>query len=249
MTPQQRLADVFVELVGRTADGPLDVDGTISVLANRAPSLLGARAAAVVFAPDDYEAARVAGSDPEVSQLEHDAAEWREGPGHDCRHDGGLRSQAALESGPAVQRWPHYAPRALELGYTRVAALPLREHSGTSGALVLLSGVRHALPPDTLALGQSIADFTALILERAREADRSRILTAQLETALTSRVIIEQAKGVLATRWAVTLEEAFTLLRNYARSRRRLVRDVAREVVEGEADLGLTGLIDKRRPF
>lgn len=249
MTPQQRLADMFVELVGRTVDGPLDVSRTLSVLANRAPSVLGARAAAVVFAPDDYAAADVAGSNPEVSELEHEAAGWQEGPGHDCHHAGGLRAQTALEGSLAGERWPRYTPRALELGYTRVAALPLREVAGTRGALVLLSGVSHAFPPDMLALGQSMADFTTVILERAREAERSRTLTAQLETALTSRVIIEQAKGVLATRWAVTLEEAFTLLRNHARSRRRLLRDVAREVVEGDADLGLTGLIDKRRPF
>jgi GAF domain-containing protein len=242
MTPEQRLADVFVALAGGTADGPLDIAGALSVLARRSPALLGAGAAAVVFDPGGREVTHVVGSDPEVCRLERDAVGWREGPGHDCHVTHGHLAQAALEGRPARQRWPHYAPRALGLGYTRVAALPLRARARTSGALVLLSGTRQrSFSPDTLALGQSMADFTAITVQRAREADRSRTLAAQLELALSSRVVIEQAKGVLATRWAVTVDDAFDRLRRHARSRQRQVSDVAREVVEGRADPDLTG--------
>ncbi|KPI12003.1 ANTAR domain protein with unknown sensor [Actinobacteria bacterium OK074] len=240
MTPQQRLADAFVALADSTADGPLDVPATLSVLADRAPALLGARTATVVFAPEGYEAAHVVGSDPQVSHLEHEAARRREGPGHDCHQADGPWTHAALTGRPAGQRWPHYTPEALRLGYTRVVALPLRERTGTNGALVLLSDTRRPFSPDTLVLGRSIAEFTAGLLERAREADRSRTLTAQLEQALTSRVLIEQAKGVLATRRAVTPDRAFDLLRRHARSRQRPLRDVAREVVEGHGDPDLT---------
>jgi len=237
MTPEQRLADVFMALAGGTTDGPLDIPGTLSVLARRSPAVLGAGAAAVVFAPEESETAHVAGSDPEVSRLEHDAVDWREGPGRDCHLAHELPAPTALDGRAARQRWPHYAPRALRLGYTLVTALPLRERTRTSGALVLLSGARQsALSPDALTLGQSMADFTAVTLRRAGEADRSRTLTAQLELALTSRVIIEQAKGVLATRWEVTPDEAFTRLRRHARSRQRPLNDVAREVVDGSAD-------------
>jgi GAF domain-containing protein len=241
MTPEQRLADIFVALAGGTADGPLDIPGALSVLARRSPGLLGAGAAAVVFTPGEREAAHVTGSDPEVCRLERDAVDWREGPGHDCHLTPGHPAQAALDSNPARQRWPHYTPRALGLGYTRVAALPLRARARTSGALVLLSGGRQrAFSPDTLALGQSMADFTAITVQRAREADHSRTLAAQLELALTSRVVIEQAKGVLAAQWAVTVDEAFDRLRRHARSRQRPMSEVAREVVEGRADPALT---------
>ncbi|MDH6214721.1 ANTAR domain-containing response regulator [Streptomyces pseudovenezuelae] len=242
MTPEQRLADAFVALAGSTADGPLDVPETLTVLAHRAPVLLGTRAAAVQFAPAGHDTALVVGSDPQVFHLEHEAAGRREGPGHECRRTGaGVPwAQAALDSGPVRQRWPHYAPKALRLGYTQVVALPLREHTGTSGALVLLSGAERAFSPATLGLGRSLADFTAVILERAREADRSRTLTAQLEQALTGRVVIEQAKGILATRRAVTPDGAFDLLRKYARAHQRSVRDVARDVVEGRSDLDRT---------
>lgn len=241
MTPEQRLADAFVALAGSTADGSSDVPGPLSVLAQRAPALLGARAATVVFAPGGYDAAHAAGSDPQVSHLEHEAIGWREGPGHDCHRAGaGPWAQAALTGRPARQRWPHYTPRALRLGYTHVVALPLRERTVTSGGLILLSGAQRAFSPATLVLGRSLADFTAVILERAREADHSRTLTTQLEHALISRVVIEQAKGMLATRWAVPLDEAFDLLRKHARSRQRPLRDVAREVIEGRADPDLT---------
>lgn len=236
MTPQQRLADAFVALAGGTTDGPVDIPRTLAVLAARSPSLLGARAAGVVFASDDRAEVHVAGSDPEVSRMEHEAGDRREGPGHDC-HRGRLPPvQAALDGHPARQRWPHYAPRALKLGYARVAALPLRGPARITGALVLLSGGRSPFPPDMLALGQSMADFTAVTLERAGEAHRSRTLTAQLELALTSRVVIEQAKGILATRLSLTMDDAFALLRGHARSHRRPVHDVAREIIEGRAD-------------
>jgi len=242
MTPAQQLADVFVALAGGTADGPPDVAATLSVLAHRSPALLGVDAAAVVYAPGEGETRHVAGSGREVSRLERDAEGRREGPGHDSRLAHGLRVQAALGHGPVRQRWPHYAPRALALGYTRVAALPLRERPRPVGALVLLAGgPRSPFPEDTLALGQSLADFTSAVLRRAREAERSRALTSQLEQALTSRVIVEQAKGILAARWAVTVDDAFTRLRGYARARQRSLHDVAREVVEGRADPGLTG--------
>ncbi|PKV83090.1 GAF and ANTAR domain-containing protein [Streptomyces sp. TLI_146] len=239
MTPEQRLADVFVALAGSTTDSPLGISRTLTILAARSPALLGARAAAVVYTPAEHEPVQVAGSEPEVHRLEHDAAGWREGPGHDCRRARTAPAQAPLAGRPATQRWPHYAPRALGLGYRSVVALPLREHTRTIGALVLLSG-QSIVSADMLALGQSLADFTAVTLQRAREADHSRTLTSQLELALTSRVIIEQAKGVLATRLSTTMDEAFVRLRNHARSHRRLVSDVAREVVEGRADNSLT---------
>jgi GAF domain-containing protein len=239
MTPQQRLADAFVALAGGTGDDPVDVPRTLAVLAARSPSLLGAHAAGVVFAPEERSELRVAGSDPEVSRMEHEAAGLREGPGHDC-HRGRLPPvQAALDGSPARQRWPHYAPRALKLGYTRVAALPLRGPARTTGALVLLSGRRTPFSPEALTLAQSLADFTAVTLERAGEAHRSRILTAQLENALASRVVIEQAKGILATHLSLTMVDAFALLRAHARSHQQPVHDVAREIVEGRADPGL----------
>ncbi|ATL29213.1 ANTAR domain-containing response regulator [Streptomyces formicae] len=242
MRPVQELADFFVALAGGAEESP-DVAGTLSVLAHHSPLLLGVRAtAAVVFAPGGREAPQVVCHDPEVARLEREAVERREGLVHDClHHDRGPRL-VAFDGRPANLRWPHYAPGVVALGYTRGVAVPLRGRTGTTGALVLLSSdAESLLDPGMLQLCQSMADFTAITLERARETEQSRTLAAQLERALSSRVIIEQAKGVLATRRRLTMDEAFAVLRGYARSRRRQLNEVAREVVEGRADPELTG--------
>ncbi|MEU6992931.1 ANTAR domain-containing protein [Streptomyces sp. NPDC046465] len=236
MTPQQRLADAFVALAGSASDEPPDVSTTLSVLVDHAPGLLGTRAAAALFSPDTREALQVAGSDPDVGRLAKDAAGWREGPGHDCHRGLALPARIALGNLPVRQRWPHYVQRALRLGYTYVTALPLRGPVKVDGALVLLSDRHDAPSPEMLALGQSMADFTAVTLWRTREADRSRALTAQLESALTSRIVIEQAKGVLSGRRSLTMDEAFDVLRNHARSHQRRLSDVSREVVDGQRD-------------
>ncbi|MEU4656843.1 ANTAR domain-containing protein [Streptomyces sp. NPDC023723] len=242
MTSEQRLADAFVALAGGLEAGPLDVSRTLTALAQHAPALLGVRAAAVVFELDGRGPAFVAGSDPEVSRLERDAVEWREGPGHECRRASVLRpAPEALDGEVCRRRWPRYAPRATRLGHTCVLALPLRTRPTAGGALVLLTDAPHSLTPDAAVLGASLADFTAVTLERAREADRSRTLTGQLEQALTGRVVIEQAKGVLGTLLGLSPDDAFDVLRKHARAHRRSVRDVAREVVEGHADPELTG--------
>ncbi|MFE0174705.1 ANTAR domain-containing protein [Streptomyces sp. NPDC059002] len=246
MTTEQRLADVFVALAGGPAAGspqdPTDLLGTLSILAHHSPPLLGVRAAAVVFVPGGREAPQVVSSDTRVYRMEYAAVGHREGPAHDCHHGDRRPAPVPLDSPQARGRWPHYAPRAVALGYTHVAALPLRGHTRNSGALVLLSsGHRSGFSPGVLALGQSMADFTAVTLERAQEADHSRTLAAQLEQALTSRVVIEQAKGMIAARRSLSLNDAFDLLRRHARSHRRLLSDVAREVVEGRADPELSG--------
>lgn len=242
MTPQQQLADVFVALAGSSQEGALDVPGTLAVLADGSPSLLGATAASVVYVPGGADRPQATGSDPDVTRLEREALSWREGPGHSPQGaDAHFAAPTPLDGPAARQRWPRYAPAALALGHTRLVALPLRVPTRTLGALVLFSGQRDVPSPAALTLGRSLADFTAVTLQRAREAEDGRTLTGQLERALTSRVIIEQAKGVIATRRSLTMEDAFEALRSHARSHRRPLHDVAREVAEGHGDPGLTG--------
>ncbi|MFJ2771398.1 ANTAR domain-containing protein [Streptomyces sp. NPDC087300] len=246
MMPEQQLADVFLALARGATRDPTEVTGTLSVLASRSPSLLGVDAAAVTCAPDDREKANMAGSRPEVCLLEHEAVERCEGPAHDCRHEvNPPASTPSLTTAEAAVRWPFYTPRAVALGFTQVAALPLRGLTKPIGALVLLSsGPADAFSPGMLTLGQSMADFTALTLERALEADQSRTLAAQLERALTSRILIEQAKGVLSSGSELSMDDAFHIMRAYARSHRRSLNEVAREVIAGRPDPELTELLD-----
>ncbi|MEU5689526.1 RNA-binding protein [Streptomyces venezuelae] len=240
MTPQQRLADAFVALAGSATEGSPDVPETLATLAARSTSLLGVRAASVVYAPGGREQPQASGSDPDVAGLEHEALSWHEGPGHGA-YGTDARLTAPLHLDGATQRhWPRYTPAALALGHTHVVALPLQVPARALGALVLFSDHGDAPSPDARALARSLVDFTALMLHRAQEAEEGRALNGQLERALTSRVIIEQAKGVLATRRSMSMDDAFDVLRSHARSRRRLLNDVAHEVVDGLADPSLT---------
>ncbi|MBZ4019365.1 ANTAR domain-containing protein [Streptomyces purpurogeneiscleroticus] len=238
-TPAQQIADVFVELSGGTAGTPLEIPELLARLARCSPGLLGVRAAGAVGAVDDRAEPQVAGSEDGVQLLKQDALKWREGPGTESRLSGRPLSGIAFDGRAARERWPRYTPRVLELGYTRAAAFPLRTGERSVGALVLLSSAADApLSEEKAALAQSLADFTAQILVRDHELQASRTLSSQLEYALNSRVIIEQAKGVLATRHALTMDGAFALLRGHARAHRRLLTDVAQDVVGGRLDLG-----------
>ncbi|MFC6067513.1 GAF and ANTAR domain-containing protein [Streptomyces ochraceiscleroticus] len=238
-TPAQQIADVFVELSGGTAGTPLEVPELLATLARCSPGLLGVRAAGTVVALDDRAEPQVAGSEDGAQLLKQAALKWGEGPGTDSRRSGRPVPCIAFDGQVARQRWPRYAPRALELGYTRATAFPLRTGERSVGALVLLGSAADApVSEEKAALAQSLADFAALTLMRDHELHASRALSSQLEYALNSRVIIEQAKGVLANRHSLTVDRAFALLRGHARAQRRLLSDVAHDVVEGRLDLG-----------
>ncbi|WP_320779063.1 GAF and ANTAR domain-containing protein [Streptomyces sp. CRN 30] len=247
--PEQLLADVFVELAGSTLHPPQGGPGLLELLARRTAGLLGDCSAATVCVYIDTgggsgsggggDGGGTAGSDAAVRALARDAAAWREGPGHDCGTTGVPMKDAVFDDPAVHTRWPRYAARARDLGHVRAAACPLRAGARTLGALVLLS--RDRLGSDTLTLGQSLADVAAISLERERQIRENRLLVGQLEHALDSRVLIEQAKGMLAARLAVPPQEAFTLLRRHARSHNRVLRDVAREVIDGRLTLGGAG--------
>ncbi|WP_438291088.1 ANTAR domain-containing protein [Streptomyces sp. HUAS TT7] len=114
-----------------------------------------------------------------------------------------------------------------------MTALPLYLRDACVGSLVLLRSGGAPLPPDKLALARALADAAAISLLRENQLRESRTRTTQLEHALTSRITIEQAKGVLATRMSVLVDEAFDGLRRYARSRRLKVAAVALDIVAG----------------
>ncbi|MFF4254799.1 ANTAR domain-containing protein [Streptomyces sp. NPDC001663] len=229
---QQQLATAFVDLAASAVTDPADPTGLLEDLAAHGSELLDDCAAIVVYAPDERTPVQVAGTGEELVRLVRDAAKWGEGPGVEARRTGRPVPDTALDGGPARRDWPRCAPRAVELGYGRAAALPLHVGEDTLGALVLLGPGSTPLRPELLELGQSLTDAAGWTLERARRLHESRALAEQLGQALTSRIVIEQAKGTLAARLSVSVDEAFRLLRSHARSHRRRLTDVAREVVE-----------------
>ncbi|MET7477900.1 GAF and ANTAR domain-containing protein [Streptomyces sp. NPDC005648] len=234
---QQRLADVFVDLAASRTDEPSDPTGLLTALAAHGTEVLGGCAATVVYVPDDHASPRVTGTDPALVRLARDAFDRDEGPGPQARRTGRPVPDTDLTREPARRDWPRFAGRALELGYGRAAGLPLRVGAHTLGALILLGPGSAPLRPDLLDLGQSLTDVAGCVLDRERRLAESRALADQLGRALTSRIVIEQAKGTLAAGLSISVGEAFELLRSHARSHRRRLTDVARDVVERHLQL------------
>jgi GAF domain-containing protein len=141
--------------------------------------------------------------------------------------------------------WPAFAPMALQKGFRSVHAVPMRVRGETVGALNLFRGVAGRLADRDMPLGQGMADIAAIALLQERAVRESRDVVRQLQSALSSRVVIEQAKGVLAERTHIGVDAAFTRLRAHARDRNRRLSDVARELIDGRLDatiLAKTGL-------
>ncbi|MFJ9538187.1 ANTAR domain-containing protein [Streptomyces sp. NPDC101225] len=238
MSPSPReLARAFVDLAASPVTEVSDPTGLLAALAAHGTQLLGTCAAVVLYAPDARSRVGVTAVGEELTRLAEEAVGWDEGPGYDARRSGLPVADTALDGERARRDWPRWSVRALELGFGRAAALPLRVGQDTLGALVLLGPGSTPLPADLLALGQALSDAAGWVLERDRRLRETRTLADQLEHALTSRIIIEQAKGTLAARHSISVDEAFRILRAHARSHRRRLAEVASEVVARRLDL------------
>jgi hypothetical protein len=134
---------------------------------------------------------------------------------------------------PSTGRWPRFAAAAAEVGFAAVHALPMRLRTEVIGALNLFDTNAGALDEDKLRLGQALADVATIGLLQHRAIRRRDAVTEQLQTALNSRILIEQAKGVLAERLRLDVAEAFALLRSGARSQSRRLTELAQAIVDG----------------
>ena len=225
----EKLAETFVELADSLVD-EFDAFDLLNVLVERCVDLLGVSAAGLMFA-DGEEQLRLAVSSSESArlmdlyQLQND-----EGPCLECYRSGQPVVGVPLQD--AQDRWPHFAPAALREGFVGVLALPLRLRGSVIGALNLFDAKDGTLSdPEIRPVAQAMADVATIAILQERLGQAREILNQQLQNALTSRVAIEQAKGVLATRLDVEMDEAFELMRKRSRDERRRLVDVAEEVV------------------
>ncbi len=228
-----RLAKVFVEVADTLVD-EFDLIEFLHLVTSRTTELVDTTAAGLLLADHRGRLQFMAASDEEARLLELFQVQIREGPCQDAFRSGKAVLNADLSSADA--RWPSFAPRAVSAGYLSVHAFPLRLRSEVIGALNLF-GVDHGrLDPDDALIIQALADVATIGILQERSIHRGEVLTEQLQSALNSRVVIEQAKGVVAQWHDVTVTEAFDLLRAYARRTRQRLVDVASAVV---ADSGI----------
>jgi GAF domain-containing protein len=230
-TPAEELAETLVELAD-TMSAEFDLDDFLLSLVNRCVDVLGTTAASVFVT--DHEAV---GSADAATTLEAVAREQKEGPGHDCCHSGD--PVAAPDLAVMAGRWPRFAPAARAAGYASTYTVPLRRRGEQLGALTLYMSVPGGLPRAESRKARAMADIATIGIMQTRAVRRQETLAEQLQHALNSRVVIEQAKGVLAERLGVNMGAAFTALRNYARSHNARVSELALSIVNGNFDTNL----------
>ncbi|MBC9714791.1 GAF and ANTAR domain-containing protein [Streptomyces sp. TRM66268-LWL] len=199
-------------------------------LADAAARLPGGVAAGCGFAGCDGGIAQTAAGDEIGRRLEEAQSRLREGPCLDSRRTGKPLANVPMAHPHSRARWPRFAPRAVDAGITAVTALPLRYGGRVLGSLDLYH--RHSPRPRVdVRAGRILADAAAIGLAHRELIDEHREREGQLQTALDSRVIIEQAKGLMAERLHCTVDDAFDLLRHDARRRQMKLTDLAHSVV------------------
>jgi hypothetical protein len=228
------LTDTFVELTDTMVAG-FDVIDFLHVLTDRSVRLLDVSAAGLLLADPRGELRVVAASSEAARLLELFQLQNDQGPCLDCFRTG--QPVEAADLSIAAQRWPRFAPAAQQAGFGAVQALPMRLREQVIGALNLFSVDAGALAPGDIRIGQAMADVATISLLQERSMRHTDALNEQLQTALNSRVIIEQAKGKLAERLGVDMDQAFNLLRDRARTGNRRLSDLARAFVEGSEPL------------
>lgn len=236
----RRVRETFVELADTLVDD-YDVIGFLDLLAHRVVELLDVTACGVVLADHHGTLSLVAASTEEARLLELSELQNDEGPCLDSYRTGAPVSEQDLEAAGDT-RWPRFAPAARDAGFASVYALPMRLRELGVGAMNLFGTAPGRLDAESLALGQAMADVATIGILHERAVRQYETVAGQLQSALDSRISIEQAKGVIAERLAVTVDDAFGLLRTHARSTNSKLRDVAEGVVSGTiTDLGGAG--------
>jgi GAF domain-containing protein len=228
------LSDTFVDLAD-TMVADFDVIDFLHMLTDRSVQLFAASAAGVVLADPRGELRVAAASSEKAGLLELFQLQNDQGPCLECFRTG--RPVTAADLADQAQRWPRFAHAALQAGFRTVEALPMRLRDQVIGALNLFRAEPGAFDPADLRIAQALADVATIGLLHERNVRRRETVAEQLQSALNSRVVIEQAKGKLAERRGIDMDRAFTMLREYARNSNQHLTDVARDfVIRGTAE-------------
>ena len=232
-TREQALADTFVRLADTMVDD-YDVVELLDQLVNACVHVLDVTAAGMLLDDQKGNLALVASSGQESRLLELFVLQNNEGPCLDCIRTGTAVTSSNLDEDR--DRWPLFVPAARMAGFQAVAAIPMRLRDQTIGGLTLFMDVPQAVPAAIQRLAQALADVATIGILQQRSLHRSHVLSEQLQTALTSRIAIEQAKGILAERNNLTMDAAFETLRRYARDHNLKLTDVATSVATAGLD-------------
>jgi transcriptional regulator with GAF, ATPase, and Fis domain len=229
------LSDTFVDLAD-TMVADFDVIDFLHMLTDRSTRLLPVTSAGVLLADPRGQLRVAAASSEAVGLVELFQIQNDQGPCLDCFRTG--RPVTAADLAGSGQGWSRFAAAATQAGFRAVHALPMRLRDQVIGALNLFSADTGALGEADLRIGQALADVATIGLLQEQNVRRAETLAEQLQAALNSRVVIEQAKGRLAERLGLDMDQAFALLRDRARNTNQRLTDVARHIIDSPtADL------------
>jgi transcriptional regulator with GAF, ATPase, and Fis domain len=235
MVREQRLAEVFVELADTLVE-EFDVVDLLQTLTERCVELIDTDAAGLMLDDQRGNLRLIAHTHESARLLELFELQQQEGPCLDCFATGQVLANIDLAA--ATERWPSFTQAAREVGFGTSHAVPLRLRRQVIGALNLFAAGRRPLDDDSLAVARGLADIATIGLLHERAVRDQVALSEQLQTALHSRILIEQAKGVLSAQTGTSVEAAFALMRTHARRTGRPLTEVAGAVVAGQVDAG-----------
>ncbi|MEP7024963.1 MAG: GAF and ANTAR domain-containing protein [Actinomycetota bacterium] len=230
------MAQTFVELADTLVVG-YDLMEFLQTLTDRCVELLEVDAAGLLLADSSgtlqvmaasTEQARVA----ELFQIQND-----EGPCLDCFRTGQAVIVSDIRSAAATVRWPRFAAAARETPFAGVHAIPMRLRDQVIGTLNLFRSAPNGLDPAVARAARALVDIATIGILQERTIQQQELVASQLQVALNSRVMIEQAKGILGERLAMTPDEAFLMLRRYARNHSHPLTELAGDVIRGTASI------------
>ena len=227
MTREQQLIEAFVEAADTLVDD-FDVIDFLHTMAEHCVKLLEVDAAGLMLADQRGQLRATAASSENARLLELFELQTNAGPCLDAYRTGAPVVNADLHDN--TERWPQFAEAAELAGFVSVHALPLRLRATVIGALNLFSAHPGPLSDADARTGQALADVATIGILSQRNIYQAELLATQLQQALTSRVTIEQAKGVLSERRGISVDAAFALLRAHARNHNLRLSDLAKDV-------------------
>jgi GAF domain-containing protein len=239
-TMDERLSETFVELADTLVAG-YDLMEFLQTLTERCVELLEVNAAGLLLADAGNALQLVAASTEQARIMELFQIQMNEGPCLDCYRDGQPVIVSDIRTEQAAARWPRFAAAAQAAGFAGVHAVPMRLRDEVIGTLNLFSTAPGGLDAAVARAARTLVDVATIGILQERAVHQQELVASQLQVALNSRVVIEQAKGILAERLHMTPDEAFLLLRRYARNHNHPLTQLAGDVIRGTAPIAGVG--------
>lgn len=230
MPREAQLLQTMVELADNIV-ADFDVVELFSRLTDRCVEVLDVSAAGIMLAAPDGALRVMASSSETMRLLELFELQSQEGPCLDCFGTGRVVANNDLDTADA--RWPRFSPEARSAGFASVHAFPMRLRESVIGALNLFHDTPGPMSQPDIDAAQALADIATIAILQHRVAHESQVLNEHLNHALNSRIVIEQAKGIISERETLDMDAAFRLLRNHARNHNLRLADLATSITTG----------------